>query len=149
MSEEIKTKYGFITTKKRSKIMSNIGSKDTKPEIRLRKTLWHLGIRYRVDYSELPGKPDIAITKNNIGVFVDGEFWHGYNWEEKKKNISTNRDYWIPKIEGNMKRDREVNKKLKNMGWTVLRYWEQEVKNDLDACVSEILNQVNQKSDSS
>ena len=79
--------YSFNTTEERSNIMKKIKSKDTEPEVRLAKELWKRGIRYRKNYSLLPGKPDIAITKYKIAVFVDGEFWHGYNWEEKKEKL--------------------------------------------------------------
>ena len=129
--------YDFETTEKRSNIMKKIRSTDTKPEIKLRKALWHQGYRYRKNYKELPGNPDIAITKYNLAIFVDGEFWHGYNWEEKKEKISSNRDYWIPKIEGNMERDEKYNQELKEMGWEILRFWAtKEVENNLEKCVS-------------
>ena len=77
--------YDFDTTTERSQLMKKIHSTDTKAEIALRKALWANGIRYRKNYAKLPGKPDIAIVKNKIAIFVDGEFWHGYNWEEKKR----------------------------------------------------------------
>lgn len=118
--------------------MTRIRSKNTKIEIRLRKALWHLGIRYRVNYSKLPGKPDIAITKYKIAVFCDGEFWHGKDWKEKKEKIHSNRDYWIPKIEKNIVRDGAVDKELKALGWQVLRFWGTDIQKNLDACISDI-----------
>lgn len=130
--------YSFNTTEERSNIMKKIKSKDTEPEVRLAKELWRRGIRYRKNYSLLPGKPDIAITKYKIAVFVDGEFWHGYNWEEKKERIKANRYYWIKKIEKNIERDKENNIKLKQCGWAVLRFWEHTVKKDLEGCVQRI-----------
>ena len=75
---------GFYTTKKRSELMGKIKSKNTKPEISLRKALWHLGYRYRKNVKSLPGNPDLVFSKYKLAVFVDGEFWHGYNWEQKK-----------------------------------------------------------------
>lgn len=132
------TNYDFDTTEKRSNIMSSIESEDTSPEIKLRKALWHSGFRYRKNYGEVIGKPDIAFPSKKIAIFVDGEFWHGYNWEEKKKNISSNRDYWIPKIEGNMERDEKYNKELREKGWVVIRFWQKEVEASLDECVKEI-----------
>ena len=98
-------------------------------------------MRYFKNYKKLPGTPDIAITKYKVLVFVDGEFWHGYDWENvKRKRIHTNRDYWIPKLERNMERDEEVNAKLEEMGYTVLRFWEKhEVFKDMDACVDQVL----------
>ncbi|BDR57498.1 very short patch repair endonuclease [Xylocopilactobacillus apis] len=89
----------IITREQRSFNMSQIRSTNTKPEIKLRKALWNRGVRYRKNLNTLPGKPDIAITKSKIAVFIDGEFWHGYKWNENKNNIHSNRDYWIPKIE--------------------------------------------------
>jgi DNA mismatch endonuclease (patch repair protein) len=118
--------------------MRKIKSNNTKPELKLRKALWNVGIRYRIKNKDIFGKPDIAIRKYKLAVFVDGEFWHGYNWKEKRTKIKSNRDYWIQKIEGNMERDEKVNKKLRENDWTVLRYWQKEIKNDLDKCVSEI-----------
>ncbi|WP_299398455.1 very short patch repair endonuclease [uncultured Gelidibacter sp.] len=130
---------GFYTTKKRSKIMSRIRGKNTKPEILLRKALWSKNIRYRIDSKQLPGKPDIAIKKYKLAIFIDSEFWHGYNWDERKDSIKSNRKFWIPKIERNMQRDRQVNQELVEMGYTVFRFWSKEILNDLDRCVNDIL----------
>jgi DNA mismatch endonuclease (patch repair protein) len=127
-----------LNPEQRHKCMSHIRSKNTSIEILLRKALWHEGIRYRKDYSKLPGKPDIAITKYKIAIFCDGELWHGKDWKTKKEKIKTNRDYWIPKIERNMERDIENEKKLENMGWTVIRFWGKEIKKYLMECVNEI-----------
>ena len=134
-----KEELGFYTTKKRSLLMSKIRGKDTKPEVILRKTLWNIGIRYRKNVKKLPGKPDIVISKYKLIIFIDGEFWHGFNWKEKKTKIKSNREFWIPKIERNMQRDHEVNEQLKSQGWTVLRFWEQEVKKEFGKCIYEIL----------
>jgi len=75
--------------------MSKIKSSDTKIEIEFRKALWNLGYRYRKNYKKLPGKPDIVFVSKRIVVFIDGEFWHGYRWKEKKKKIKNNREYWM------------------------------------------------------
>ncbi|MBJ6367618.1 very short patch repair endonuclease [Snuella sedimenti] len=130
---------GFYTTKKRSKIMSKIRSKNTKPELLFRKTLWAKGIRYRVDSKQLPGRPDISIKKYKLAIFIDGEFWHGYNWSERKKTIKKNREFWIPKIERNLQRDKEVNLQLYEMGFSVFRFWANEIKTDLNRCVNDVL----------
>ena len=122
--------------------MSRIHSKDTAPEILLRKSLWKDGIRYRKNYKLLPGTPDIAITKNKIAIFCDGEFWHGKNWDEKKTRIRKNRKYWIPKIERNIKRDVEVQNQLRYMGWYVIRFWGNDIKKDVASCVSEVKNAI-------
>jgi DNA mismatch endonuclease (patch repair protein) len=138
----------MVETKEyRSQMMSKIRSTGGKAETLLAKTLWHDGIRYFKNYKKLPGRPDIAITKYKIAVFVDGEFWHGYDWEnQKKKRIHTNRAYWIPKIEKNIERDKKINQELESMGWTVIRFWEKhEVWKDLDKCVKKINAVVNEK----
>src|SRR5688572_21355404 len=93
---------GFYTTTLRSMLMSRIRGKETDPEVRLRKALWAIGIRYRKNVAKLPGKPDIVINKSKLVIFIDGEFWHGFNWSIKKKKIKANRKYWIAKIERNM-----------------------------------------------
>ncbi len=138
-----KKENGFETTPKRSNTMSQIKSKNTKPEMLLRKELWHGGLRYRVNRKDLPGKPDISIKKYKLAVFVDGEFWHGYNWEEKKEKIKSNRKFWIPKIERNMQRDQENNQKLKEKGYKVIRYWAHEVKENVSACAEPINQYIN------
>ena len=88
----------------------------------LQKELWHRGLRYRKNAKTVYGKPDIAFIGKKIAVFCDSEFFHGYDWENKNKEIKSNRDFWIPKIEKNMQRDREVTEKLTSEGWTVLRF---------------------------
>ncbi len=134
---------GFYTSKKRSEMMSKIRGKNTKPELLFRKTLWKKGVRYRINNKKLPGKPDISIQKYKLAVFIDGEFWHGYNWSEKKETLKSNRGFWIPKIERNMQRDREVNAQLEEMGYTVFRFWANEIKTDLDKCINDILVFIN------
>lgn len=136
---------GFYTTKQRSKHMSKIKSKDTKPEKKLRKFLWDLGIRYRKNVKKLPGTPDIVISKYNLVIFVDGEFWHGYNWEIKKQKLKSNRDFWIPKIERNVQRDRENNLKLTNDGWRVMRFWEHQIKKEFNVCINTILDYISEQ----
>ena len=118
--------------------MSKIRGKNTKPEMLFRKALWHKGVRYRIN-NKLPGKPDISIKKYKLAIFIDGEFWHGYNWDEKKDNIKSNRRFWVPKIERNMQRDQEVNHQLQEMGFIVFRFWSKEILNDLDRCINDVL----------
>lgn len=131
---------GFYTTKQRSELMGKIKSRNTKPELKLKKTLWSLGFRYRKNYKDLPGCPDIVFIKNKLAIFVDGEFWHGYNWPEKNAKIKTNRDFWIPKIERNIQRDKQINQLLMDMGWNVIRFWEHEIKKDFDNCIEKIVS---------
>jgi len=135
----VKSKYNFETTPQRSLLMSKIKATNTKAEVKLRKALWALGIRYRINVSKYPGKPDIVISKTKIAIFIDGEFWHGFNWQIKKDSIKSNKEYWVKKIEGNMHRDLESTQKLKEMGFTVFRFWEQEIKKDIDACLQAIV----------
>lgn len=127
-----------LTPEQRRKNMQAIRSKDTSIELSLRKALWSEGIRYRKNYRELPGKPDIVITKHHIAIFCDSDFWHGYDWENRNQRIKSNRDYWIPKIERNMERDKAVTIQLQNAGWTVLRFWEWQIKKHLSECVEAV-----------
>lgn len=119
--------YKFNTDKRTSRRMSKVHSINGKDEAILAKLLWHKGIRYRKNYKKLPGKPDIAITKYKIAIFIDGEFWHGYDWNNYKKHIKSNREYWIKKIEYNISHDKEVNEQLQHQGWKVLRFWSKKV----------------------
>lgn len=130
---------GFYTTPKRSKIMSKIRGKNTKPELAFRKALYAAGYRYRIDYKKLIGKPDILLKKYRTAIFIDGEYWHGHNWEERKPKVKTNREFWIAKIERNMQRDREVNAELRRLDYTVFRFWETEIKKDLDTCLQKVI----------
>lgn len=127
-----------LTPEQRKKNMRAIRSKDTTIELALRKALWQRGIRYRKNYKGLIGKPDIVITKYRIAVFCDSDFWHGYDWEKRKARIKSNQNYWIPKIERNMKRDREVTAALVEQGWIVLRFWEHTIRKELEECVDDI-----------
>ncbi|WP_136467881.1 very short patch repair endonuclease [Flagellimonas onchidii] len=137
---------GFHTTPERSKIMGKIRGKNTKPELAFRKALWAAGYRYRIDYKKLIGKPDIVLKKHKTVIFIDGEFWHGYNWEERKQRIKTNREFWIPKIERNIQRDQEVNAALDALGYTVFRFWESEVKEHLDDCLQKVFESLKRHS---
>lgn len=122
----------------RSRIMSHIKGKDTSIELLLRKALWHKGYRYRKNFSGLPGTPDIAITKYKIAIFCDSEFFHGYGWQLKKQKLGHNREYWIKKIERNMARDRENDRKLLAMDWIHIHFWGQEISKNTAGCVEAI-----------
>lgn len=130
----------YDTDEATSKRMANVSLKGGKAEAALSKALWHEGIRYRKNYRKLPGSPDIAITKYKIAVFVDGEFWHGENWEERKPKLKANREYWIEKIEENIARDKRNDTLLQEMGWIPVHFWEKEIKKDLDRCVHRIID---------
>ena len=124
--------------------MSRIKGKNTTIAVLHSKALWHRGLRFRKN-SKVYGHPDIAIKKYRIAIFCDGDFWHGYDWENREKNIKTNRDYWIPKIERNIEKDTEVNFVLRNMGWTVIRVWEHEIRKDLPDTADMIVRIVKEK----
>lgn len=134
---------GFYTTRERSLQMSKIKGKNTLPELTFRKALYAEGIRFRVNVKKLPGKPDVANVTKKFVVFIDGEFWHGFNWEEKKDKIKTNRKFWIPKIERNIQRDAQNNLILSRQGFTVFRFWQHEIEKELDSCVGKILRALN------
>jgi DNA mismatch endonuclease (patch repair protein) len=114
----------------------------TKPEKLLKKALWHAGIRYKSPKKPLPGKPDISLKKYKLVIFVDGSFWHGYDWEKRKHAIKSNREFWIAKIERNIQRDQEVNAYYQSKGWAVLRFWDFEVKGELGACLKKVVNRL-------
>jgi DNA mismatch endonuclease, patch repair protein len=128
-----------------SKNMQAVRSKDTKIEILLRKRLWRKGIRYRKNYKDLIGTPDIAITKYKIAIFCDSEFWHGYDWDKKKNEIKTNKDFWYKKIEKNIERDRIVENELSQKGWIVLRFWGKEISQQTDKCLEKIEESIIQR----
>lgn len=119
--------------------MSRVHLKGGTAEVLLAKSLWKKGIRYRKNYKELPGSPDIAITSKKIAIFVDGEFWHGKDWEQRKKRLSKNREYWIQKIEENMRRDKRDDELLREDGWIVLHFWEKDVLKNIDYCEQVVL----------
>lgn len=126
-----------LTKDQRRKNMQHIKSKDTKIEVILRKALWKKGYRYRKNYNKLPGNPDIVLPKYKIVIFCDSEFFHGKDWDilKSKLNNSNNADYWIRKISRNRERDDEINKRLSFEGWTVIRFWGNDIKKHTEECV--------------
>lgn len=137
-----------LTKAQRHKNMSHVRSKDSVIELTLRKALWHKGYRYRKNYKELPGKPDIALTKFKIAVFCDSEFFHGKDWDDKlapQLEHSNNSEFWIKKIFRNMERDREVEQQLKALGWTVLRFWGKDILKNTDGCIETIKECINDR----
>lgn len=121
-----------------SRNMKSNKGKDTKPELLLRKELWRRGLRYRKNYKELYGKPDIVFLGARIAVFVDGKMWHGYDWEHQEDDFKSRRDYWIPKIERNIEHDYEVSQELISLDWLVMRFWDFEIKKNLQECADKI-----------
>ncbi len=122
------------TKEQRRKNMQAVKNKDSEIELLLRKELWSRGLRYQKNSKKVFGKPDIVFIGKRVAVFCDSEFWHGYDWENKKNEIKSRREFWIPKIERNMQRDVEVTTRLTQEGWTVLRFWGNEIKHDLKSC---------------
>lgn len=128
-----------ITKEQRSKNMRAIKSKDTKIEVILRKALWHKGIRYRKNFKVCSCHPDIVITKYKVAIFCDGDFWHG---KKSKYTVKTNAQFWNEKIKRNIERDLENTIELRDNGWTVLRFWESDIKNNFDKCISIIIENI-------
>lgn len=135
----------YDSTPEIRKRMSKVRLKNGKAETILAKRLWHEGYRYRRNYKKLPGSPDIALTTYKVAVFVDGEFWHGENWEERKAKLKHNREYWIEKIEENMARDKRVDGQLQEMGWTTVHFWEKQVLKHTDECLQVVLELIEKK----
>lgn len=130
----------YDSTPETRKRMSKVKLKNGTAEKLLAKRLWRMGYRYRKNDKRLPGSPDIAILRHRIAVFVDGEFWHGKDWETRKSRLKSNREYWIEKIEENMARDKRVDDKLRAMDWIPLHFWSNDVIRDVDSCVSDIIS---------
>ena len=122
----------------RRKNMQAIKNKNTKIEVILGKALWSAGYRYRKNTKTIYGKPDFSFKKYKIVIFCDSEFFHGKDWEVAQHKIGTNRDFWLNKIQGNINRDIKVNEELSKQGWTVLRFWEKDIKKNLQTCVEQI-----------
>ena len=119
---------------------ANSRKSNTQCEIVLRQELWAAGHRYRKNVSNLPGHPDIVFLRARVAVFVDGDFWHGRDWEGRRRKLQagSNPDYWIAKIQRNIERDHEITSHLKSMGWIVLRFWESEIRSAPSEVVQKI-----------
>lgn len=126
--------------------MQAVKNSGSKIETMLQKELWLRGLRYRKNVKSIYGKPDIAFIGKKIAIFCDSEFFHGYDWKNKQKEIKSNRDFWIPKIEKNMQRDVEVTQKLESEGWTVLRFWGNDIKNNVMLCADIVEDTIKQRS---
>lgn len=126
------------TKAQNSKMMSGIKCKGSAIEKQLQAALWKRGMRYRKNVKSVVGKPDICFKGIKLAIFCDGEFWHGYDWQNRKYDFKSNKEFWIPKIERNMERDKEVNRTLEDQGWVVLRYWGKDIKKDTDKIANEI-----------
>ncbi len=131
-----------LTKEQRRKNMQAVPNKDSKIELLLRKALWNKGYRYRKNCSKIEGKHDIDLSKYKLAIFCDSEFGHGYNWDIRKNDIKSNKEFWVKKIEGNIKRDNIVNEILKQQGWKVLRFWGKDIQKNLDKCIKKIEKEI-------
>jgi DNA (cytosine-5)-methyltransferase 1 len=135
-----------------SAIMRRVRSRDTTPELALRRALWAKGFRYRLYSSKLPGKPDIVLPSRRLAIFIDGDFWHGHQWQrrslaalEDQFRESPSRGYWVSKIRRNVRRDSASTASLMSEGWTVLRFWESQVREGLEGCVERVVRAAGRK----
>lgn len=133
------------TPEQRRKNMQAVKNSGSDIECLLRAELWRRGLRYRKNVVKVFGKPDIVFVGLKIAVFCDSEFWHGYDWEHRKEDIKSRREFWIPKIERNIQRDIEVTEVLEKDGWTVLRFWGKEIKNDTVGCADIVEQKIKEK----
>jgi DNA mismatch endonuclease Vsr len=115
----------------------------SKIEQAIGRELWRTNFRYRKQYSRLPGKPDFVLPRYKIAIFCDSHFWHGYHWEQRKHDHKSNMQFWHNKIERNIERDKEVNAALKAMGWKVVRFWEHEIRQNVEKCVERVKRAAN------
>ena len=122
--------------------MSRVKQKDTDIEKTIRSELHRRGCRFRKHVPDLPGRPDVVFQKAKVAVFIDGDFWHGYRFPEWEHKVS---DFWKNKIGKNRARDQKNFRKLRTMGWRVIRIWQHEVRDDPDACIVRILSALNQR----
>ena len=133
------------TPEQRRRNMQAVKNKDSQIELLLRQELWSRGLRYRKNVNRICGKPDIVFIGKKVAVFCDSEFWHGYNWNERKKDFKSHQEFWIPKIERNIERDAEVTARLESEGWTVIRFWGNEIKKNTAQCADIIEKAVHSK----
>lgn len=134
-----------LTPEQRHKNMQAVKSKNSKIEVLLRQELWKRGLHYRKNSKAIYGHPDIVFIGKKVAVFCDSEFWHGYDWENRKKDIKSNQEFWLAKISRNIERDREVNERLKTEGWTVLRFWGKDIQRSTSKCADIIEEEVRRR----
>lgn len=120
----------------RSYCMSRVKSRDTAPEVKLRSQLHRLGFRFRKHVRQLPGSPDLVLVRQRVAVFIDGNFWHGYRFDQWRHTLSS---FWQVKIEKNRRRDASNFRRLRRRGWKVLRIWQHQIDRDLDVCTQKII----------
>ena len=128
-----------LTPEQRSHCMSCVKNKDTDIENTVRAELHKRGYRFRKHVKKLPGTPDIVFPKAKVAVFIDGNFWHGYRFPAWEHKVS---DFWKQKIGKNRERDNKNFRKLRNMGWKVIRLWKHQIKGDLEGCLKKIITEI-------
>lgn len=132
-----------LSKAQRRRNMQAVRSSGSVIERMLGRALWAKGYRYRKNNRKVFGKPDFTFAKLKIAVFVDSEFWHGKDWRNRKADHKSNQEFWISKIEGNILRDKEVNRRLRSDGWIILRFWGKDISRNLDSCVQKIEEAIN------
>ena len=125
--------------------MSRVRSFGSAIELCLGHAMWAAGLRYRKQYAGMPGKPDFVIVRSKIAVFCDSSFWHGRNWAKSAQAIKSNREFWIPKIERNIARDSQVNRALRERGWKVFRFWDNQIIRGAERCVQRVFDAANER----
>ena len=136
-----------------SRIMRSVRSKDTKPELLLRRAVHARGCRYRLHAADVPGRPDMVVRSKKVAIFVDGDLWHGNpaEWRRRGRDnlaalFPTRTEWWVDKIERNIRRDREVDQQLQERGWRVIRFWASEIISDTDAVADEVARALSEES---
>ncbi|QOR74099.1 very short patch repair endonuclease [Cruoricaptor ignavus] len=128
----------ILNPEQRRKAMQGNKATGTKIEVLLGKAMWAQGLRYRKNNRKIIGTPDFTFAKYKVAVFADGDFWHGKDWEKRRNKVGANAGFWYDKIERNIERDYKVTKQLCENGWTVLRFWETEIRQDADECARKV-----------
>lgn len=128
-----------LSHEQRRKNMMAVKATGSKIEVALAKELWSRGYRYRKNDKSVFGKPDLTMKRYKLAIFVDSEFWHGKDWDIRKSDLKSNRDFWLKKIQRNIERDNEVNEYLFNSGWKVLRFWGRDITKNLRNCADVII----------
>ena len=128
-----------LTPKQRSYCMSRVKGKDTSIEVSVRSELHRRGFRFRKHVKDLPGKPDVVFPRSKVVVFIDGDFWHGYRFPAWKHEVS---DFWMKKISKNRERDNKNHRKLRNMGWIVIRLWQHDLERNFEGSIDRIISSI-------
>lgn len=126
-----------LTPEQRRYCMSSIKGKDTGPETRVRSELHKRGFRFRKHIKALPGQPDVVFTKAKVAVFIDGDFWHGYRFPTWEHKVS---DFWKTKISKNRERDVKNHRRLRDMGWKVIRLWQHDLERDFGESIERVVS---------